>query len=53
MADFDLQTAKAIVLDRSLAAIDQLVLGNGEPTDIGVVGFESLGRGTAQKLPER
>src|SRR3546814_17081130 len=44
---------EAILLDRAEASLDELLLGEGEPADIGIIGFEPRAGGAAEQLPQR
>src|SRR3546814_16491796 len=51
--DLELDPLEAILLDRAEAALDELLLGEGEPADIGIIGFEPRAGGAAEQLPQR
>src|SRR3546814_6233409 len=51
--DLELDPLEAILLDRAEAALDELLLGEGAPADIGIIGFEPRAGGAAEQLPQR
>ena len=51
MADLELETAETVVFDGAAAPFDEFVLGNRQPTDIGIIGLEPLDGGAAKQLP--
>ncbi len=53
MADLDLYAVEAVAFDRLAAPLDELVLRDREPADIGVVGLQPRLAGAAEPVPER
>ncbi len=53
MADLELQAPEAVMLDGASALGHQVVLGDRQPADVGIVGFELFLRGAAKQLPQR
>ena len=51
--DLDLDPAEAVDFGRAPAAVDQRLVGQRQPADVGVVRLEPVAHRTAQQMPER